>query len=230
MRRVSQTNYCITNFYLVKRAFILNFLFVGYLNIVAQPFHSEIEAFKKQDAIAMPPKNAILFIGSSSIKLWHNLTNHFPEKTVINRGFGGSTLSDVAYYLNEIVFPYYPSCIVLYCGENDFAVSNKVDVQTVYEHFVSLYLAIRVKFPLVPFVFISMKPSPSRRHLMPAMAEANALIRKYLRHQPHTSYADVYTPMLDKKGQPIPALYVKDSLHMSDAGYNIWQKVVKKHL
>lgn len=178
----------------------------------------------------MPPRGAVLFTGSSSVGLWKTLAADFPRQTIINRGFGGSSLPDLKFYLNDIVFPYNPSRIVLYCGENDFASSDTVKVQTVFERFVSVYLAIRVKYPLVRIVYISMKPSPSRRHLMPAMADANARIREYLRHQPHTRYADVYTPMLDKKGQPMPALFVQDSLHMTDAGYKIWKKVVKKHL
>jgi lysophospholipase L1-like esterase len=214
----------------MAKSLVLAILLILCLHSTSQPFRNEIEAFKRQDSVSMPPRNAVLFIGSSSIRLWHNLAEQFPKQTVINRGFGGSSLPDVEYYLNDIVYPYNPSRIVLYCGENDFASSEKVSVQTVYERFVSLYLAIRVKYPLVPFVYISMKPSPSRRHLMPAMAVANARIREYLRHQPHTSYADVYTAMLDKKGAPIPALFIKDSLHMTEAGYKVWQKVVKKHL
>jgi lysophospholipase L1-like esterase len=205
-------------------------LFWGNPKTTAQPFKNEIDAFKKQDSISMPPKGAVLFTGSSSIRLWQTLAEAFPRYTVINRGFGGSSLPDVEYYLKDIVFPYYPSRIVLYCGENDFASSDTVTVQTVYERFVSLYLGIRVKYPLVPFVYISMKPSPSRRKHMPAMAKANERIRHYLRYQPHTRYADVYSPMLNKQGQPIPELFVKDSLHMSAKGYQIWQKVLKRHL
>jgi lysophospholipase L1-like esterase len=217
-------------FSLPRFLWLVSISLVAIVDAQAQPFKDEIDAFKKQDAQSMPPTGAVLFIGSSSIRLWKNLEQQFPKHQVINRGFGGSSLPDVEYYVKDIVLPYKPSRIVLYCGENDFAASDTVTAQTVFNRFVSLYLAIRVHYPLVPFVYISMKPSPSRRHLMPAMADANQQIKFYLKYQPHTSYADVYSKMLDKNGQPAPSLFVNDSLHMSEEGYRIWQKVVRRHL
>jgi lysophospholipase L1-like esterase len=203
---------------------------IGTAFVTAQPFRNEIDAFRRQDSIAMPPTGAVLFTGSSSIKLWKNLAEQFPKHTVINRGFGASTLPDVEYYLKDIVFPYKPSRIVLYCGENDFAASDTIKPETVFRRFVSVFLAIRKQYPRVPFVYISIKPSPARRHLIPSIKQANALIRDYLRRQPHAHYADVYNSMLDKHGRLMPALYVKDSLHLSDEGYRIWQQVLKRHL
>lgn len=216
-----------------KSAFMLYIMIVWVSNnLLAQPFANEIAAFKKQDSIQMPPRGAVLFIGSSSFRLWKDLEQRFPKQTIINRGFGGSSLPDVNRYLPDIVYPYEPSKIVLYCGENDFtgAGADTLSAQTVYERFVEVYLAIRVKYPLVPFIYISIKPSPSRRHLLPKMAIANALISQYLRYMPHTRFVDVYTKMLNKQGNPIPTIFTGDSLHMNAKGYDIWQKALKKHL
>lgn len=198
----------------------------------SQPFAAEIANFKKQDSIQMPPKGAILFVGSSSFRLWKDLQARFPKKTIINRGFGGSSLPDVNRYLPDIVFPYDPARIVMYCGENDFAAggADTLSPQTVFERFVDVYLGIRVKYPLVPFVYVSIKPSPSRRHLAAKMIAANQKIEQYLRSMPHSKYVDVYHKMLDKQGNYRPELYVKDSLHMTSKGYDIWQKVLKRHL
>lgn len=201
-------------------------------NLLAQPFANEIAAFKRQDSLKMPARGAILFVGSSSFRLWKDLEQRFPKKSIINRGFGGSSLSDVKRYLPDIVYPYEPSKIVMYCGENDFTGpgSDTVTAETVYERFVDVYLAIRVKYPLVPFTYVSIKPSPSRRHLLPKMAKANKLIQQYLRYMPHAHFADVYAKMLDKKGNPMPDIFTGDSLHMNAKGYDIWQKALKRHL
>lgn len=199
---------------------------------IAQPFANEIAAFKKQDSLKMPARGAVLFVGSSSFRLWKDLEQRFPKKTIINRGFGGSSLPDVKRYLPDIVYPYEPSKIVMYCGENDFTGpgSDTVTAETVYERFVDVYLSIRVKYPLVPFTYVSIKPSPSRRHLLPKMAKANKLIQQYLRYMPHARFVDVYTKMLDKKGNPMPEIFTRDSLHMNAKGYDIWQKALKRHL
>ncbi|MCU0405064.1 MAG: hypothetical protein MUE99_11010 [Chitinophagaceae bacterium] len=137
-------------FSLPRFLWLVSISLVAIVDAQAQPFKDEIDAFKKQDAQSMPPTGAVLFIGSSSIRLWKNLEQQFPKHQVINRGFGGSSLPDVEYYVKDIVLPYKPSRIVLYCGENDFAASDTVTAQTVFNRFVSLYLAIRVHYPLVP--------------------------------------------------------------------------------
>src|SRR5262245_50060214 len=80
------------------------------------PFWNDIQNFKKQDSVSFPPKNAILFIGSSSFTNWKDVQNYFPGYTIINRGFGGSTLLDQIRYFNDIVFLYEPKQIVIYCG------------------------------------------------------------------------------------------------------------------
>src|ERR1700761_1934486 len=88
------------------------------------PFWNEIAEFKHQDSVQRPPSGAILFVGSSSFRKWTNLQSYFPGYTIINRGFGGSTLPDVIRYANDIIFPYHPKEIVIYCGENDFAADS----------------------------------------------------------------------------------------------------------
>ena len=119
-------------------------------NIFAQPFMSEIKDFRKADSIATPPKNAILLIGSSSFTKWKDVQEYFPEHTMLNRGFGGSSLTDVIYYANDVVLKYQPKQILIYCGENDIAGSSTVNADTVFERFKILYGMIRSKFKKVP--------------------------------------------------------------------------------
>jgi lysophospholipase L1-like esterase len=193
------------------------------------PYWSDIRNFKKQDSISTPPKNAILFIGSSSFTLWDDVQGYFPGYTIINRGFGGSTLADQIRYANDIIFPYQPKQIVIYCGENDLAWDSTVTAAMVVDRFTQLYEMIRKKTD-VPVVYISMKPSPSRRHLFSKMREGNQSIKEFLSTQKNTVFIDVHNKMLNQDGEPIPEIFLEDSLHMNANGYAIWKKEIEPYL
>jgi len=195
-----------------------------------KPFYNDIQKFKKADSVQAPPQNAILFVGSSSFVMWKDVQKDFPKHTIINRGFGGSSLPHVIDYANDVIFPYNAKQIVIYAGENDFAASDTVTAQTVFNRFQHLFQMIRERQPKVPVVFVSIKPSPSRAHLMPKMSEANQLIREYLKTQSKAKFVDVYTLMLDETGKPRADLFIEDMLHMNRKGYDIWKKALKKHL
>ncbi|HCN84950.1 MAG TPA: G-D-S-L family lipolytic protein [Sphingobacteriaceae bacterium] len=217
---------------LLKLLCILLFLIAD--NSYAQqkdPYTPEIQVFKKQDSISFPPKNAILLIGSSSFTRWKDVQSYFPGYKIINRGFGGSTLPDVIKHFNDVVMPYSPKQILIYCGENDLASSDAITVPIVVARFKELYGMIRKGLGNnVNVTYVSMKPSPSRRRLMPKYTEANALIKAYLAKEKNTGFIDVYKPMLASDGQPIKDIFVADSLHMKANGYAIWQKVIQPYL
>ena len=196
----------------------------------APPFWDDIQNFKRQDSIQAPPAHAILFVGSSSFTKWTDVQNYFPGYTIINRGFGGSSLPDVTRYADKIIFPYKPRQIVIYCGENDLAASDTVTVETVYHRFATLFTLIRRKLPTVPIIFISLKPSPSRWQLREKMMTANDRIKKYLAKQKNVLFIDVYHKMLGTDGLPLKDIYLEDSLHMNAKGYTIWQREIKPHL
>jgi hypothetical protein len=162
------------------------------------PFYDEIQAFKKQDSISPPAQKSILFIGSSSFNFWKSVQKDFPGYPIINRGFGGSSLPDMIRYQNDIIYPYHPKQIVIYCGENDLAASDTVSAELVATRFKELFTSIRQHLPKIPIIFVSIKPSPSRQHLMPKMVEANAKIKTFLRHKRKTVYIDVYHKMLNE--------------------------------
>ena len=215
---------------ILTRLLLLLFIFQ---NLPAQdhpPFYNDIQQFKKQDSTGFPPQNAILFIGSSSFTKWTDVQSYFPEYTIINRGFGGSTLPDVIRYANDIIFPYHPKQVVIYCGENDFAAADSPTVKTVFDRFKQLFQLIRAKMPDENIVYISLKPSPSRAKRMPMEEEANKLIKSFLSTQRNASFIDVYHKMLDKEGKPLPGIYVEDNLHMNAKGYAIWQKAIQPYL
>lgn len=211
-------------------AFLGCWLFIFTQLMAQNPFQGEIAAFKKQDSIQPPPKGIILFVGSSSFRKWAGVQQAFPAYPLINRGFGGSSLPDVIYFAGDIIYPYQPKQIVIYCGDNDLAASDTVTAQVVYRRFLELYHLIRSHLKGVDILYVSIKPSPSRERLMPRMEEANRLIGNFLRGQSHAAFADVYHPMLNSAGQPKEDLFLEDKLHMNQKGYDIWQKVIQPYL
>ena len=211
--------------------FLLFFLLIfDFGNAQNAPFYSEIQQFKTQDSIHFPPKQAILFLGSSSFRKWEDVQKYFPNYKIINRGFGGSTIPDAIYYADEIVFPYVPKQIVIYEGDNDLASSNKITADSVLNRFKQLFNLIRNRLPNTSIAFVSIKPSPSREKLMPEMQEANSLIKNFLKNKKNAAFIDVYHKMLNKDGTPNKSLFIEDELHMNDKGYHIWQKIIQPYL
>lgn len=194
------------------------------------PFYDEIQAFKKQDSISFPPKNAILFVGSSSFEKWHDVQSYFPDYKIINRGFGGSALPDVIRYAGDIITPYHPKQVVVYCGDNDLAASDTITPKIVTNRFKTLFRIIRKNLPQANIAYLSIKPSPSRSRLMPKMKQANMQIKSFLQKQKNTSFINVYKPMLLSDGKPRPEIFLDDSLHMNAKGYKIWKKTIQPHL
>jgi lysophospholipase L1-like esterase len=196
-------------------------------NDTTLPFYKEIRAFRQADSLGFPAPRQILFIGSSSFTKWKDAGAYFPGYRILNRGFGGSSLTDLIRYRYEVIYPYDPAQIVVYCGENDFAASDTVTVSMVVSRFKQLFGLIRARYPKVPIAYVSMKPSPARRALLPKYVEANKLIKNYLAAQQAAQYVDVFQAMLDARGQPNASLFGSDSLHMNTLGYTLWQKQIQ---
>ena len=194
------------------------------------PFWDDILFFRKKDSIQFPPKNAILFIGSSSFKNWTDVQDYFPGYTIINRGFGGSTLKDVTRYVYDILLPYQPKQLVIYCGENDLASAENPSAMDVVLRFKTLYGIVRQNLPNTVVHYISMKPSPSRKHLLLKMQEANKQIETFLKKEKKAGFINVYNAMLDATGEPKREIFLEDQLHMNASGYAIWKKIIQPYL
>lgn len=199
--------------------------------VVAQdrPFWKDIKKFKAADSVSMPPKNAIVFVGSSSFTRWYDVQEDFPDHKIINRGFGGSSLPHLIAYADQIIIPYKPKQVVIYCGENDFG-GKGVTSDTVVNRFKTLFQILRKELPRAEIVYVSMKPSPRRQHLMPKFKAANAEIRAFIEQQRRAKYIDIWDSMLQQNGEPRAELFVEDMLHMNEKGYAIWQEAIRPHL
>ncbi|MBS1810099.1 MAG: hypothetical protein JST84_18205 [Acidobacteria bacterium] len=220
----------------IRTALLANLLLLTFCAIpgwAQQPsatskWESEIRKFEEADRQNPPPKNGVLFIGSSSIRMWKDLATDFPQTKVLNRGFGGSEIADSTSFVDRIVVPYQPRLVLLYAGDNDLAAGKTP--QQVFEAYQDFVRRIRAKLPKAKIGFISIKPSLARVKLMEQMRTANDLIRRFAEKQKNLIFIDVFTPMLNAEGQPRPELFIKDGLHMNREGYDIWRRVVAPYL
>ena len=196
---------------------------------VQPPFFKEIQAFLSEDRKAPPAKDQILFVGSSSFQKWKDVASYFPKHHILNRGFGGSSLLDVIRYQDQVIYPYHPSQIVIYCGENDFAGDPKISAYEVYNRFLTLYSGIR-SHSNVPVSFVSAKPSPSRWAMRSKFIAFNGWVHELSMTDKSLTYIDVWEAMLDKDRRPMPDIFLEDNLHMNAKGYKIWAGIIEPTL
>lgn len=183
-----------------------------------------IRAFEAQDARVRRMPGSVVFVGSSSIRMWTTLADDFPGVALINRGYGGSRVYDSVHYAERIVVPYQPRAVVFYAGDNDL--NDGRTPRQVRDDFAAFVRKVQAAAPKARIAFVSIKPSPSRAALLPQVREANALVRDFARGVRNVDYLDVYAPMLDAGGAPREELFLADRLHMNRAGYEIWIGVV----
>jgi lysophospholipase L1-like esterase len=189
-------------------------------------FEQEINAFEQWDRKNSAPDNAILFVGSSSIRMWQTYAA-FPDRPVINRGFGGAHISDLAYFYEQIITPYKVEAIVFYCGDNDVAGGKSVN--QVFKDYKDLVERILNDRPGIKFIYLPIKPSVSRWTLWETMQEVNKQIRDYNQRNEQLFYLDTASPLL-RNGQPNPNLFLDDQLHLNEAGYRVWNRLLSNML
>ncbi|HEY1170685.1 MAG TPA: SGNH/GDSL hydrolase family protein [Verrucomicrobiae bacterium] len=191
-------------------------------------FEKEIVALENSDKTNKPPKNPIVFVGSSSIKKWTTLKQDFPKHKVMNRGFGGSVISDSVAFADRIVTPYKPKMVVMYAGDNDIGGGKTPEMVTAdFKAFTEKVWAADKKTKIA---YIAIKPSIKRWNLVEKVKEANSLIETYCKSDKRLDFIDIFPAMLGADGKPRPEYLVADGLHMTPEGYQVWTDIVKKHL
>ncbi len=192
-------------------------------------WQTTLDAFAEADRTKAPPPGGVLFIGSSSIRLWDGLETGFANApTIIKRGFGGSRLSDCASLIERLVVPYQPRLVVVYAGDNDLAEgASPEDVLAQFQRFVE---GVHQTLPETRIAFVSVKPSPARVRLLPKARAANALIEAYANSTRNTDFIDIFSPMLGPDGLPRGDLFRADALHLNEAGYALWRGIIADHL
>ncbi|HLH56068.1 MAG TPA: SGNH/GDSL hydrolase family protein [Verrucomicrobiae bacterium] len=190
-------------------------------------WNSEIAAFEAADKTNAPPEHCIVFVGSSSIRLWSTLKSDFPDLPVVNRGFGGSEIADAVKLADRIIIPYAPREVVIYSGGNDIA--NGKDPALVFGDFVALVDALQRHLPSVRIAYIASAPNPSRWAMVDKVKKLNSLVRAFC--DDHSlMFIDVFPLMLGPDGLPKPDIFRDDRLHMNAKGYDIWKQAVRPYL
>jgi lysophospholipase L1-like esterase len=182
-------------------------------------WEKDIAAFEVADRTNLPPKNALLFVGSSTIVRWKTLETDFPNQPIVNRGFGGNEIADSTYFADRIIFPYRPKMIFLRAGGND--IHNGKSPEQVFEDFKTFVSTVHAKLPDTEIAFISLSPSIARWAERDANKKLNTLIAEYVKGKPRLKYIDTWSVPLDANGQPRPELFVEDKLHLSPEGYKL---------
>ena len=196
----------------------------------ADPFakwEKEIAAIEKRLKESPPKPDPVFFAGSSSIRLW-DLKKSFPDLAAVNVGFGGSRIPDSTHFAPRIILPYKPKAIVFYAGDNDLAGGGSP--KQLADDFAAFAAAIHKGLPKTRVLFIPVKPSLKRWELFDKQKEANALVKAQCEKNDRLGYVDIVPGMLGPDGKPNPELFVKDGLHLSPKGYEVWTAAVKTAL
>ncbi|GAA4442590.1 SGNH/GDSL hydrolase family protein [Bremerella cremea] len=190
-------------------------------------WQKDMDKFAAADAKTPVKPGGVVFVGSSSIRMW-DLEKSFPKMAAVNRGFGGSRLEDSVYYADKIVLPYKPSTVVVYAGDNDIA-ANYTPEQ-ILEDFQEFVAKVHGELPEAKILYIAVKPSLKRWSMINEVRKTNELIAAQCAKTDNCEFIDIDAPMLGKDGKPRAELFKNDGLHMTDAGYEIWAEALEPHL
>ena len=212
----------------MKYIFLIVFL-IGTISLFAQdslPFEKEVkEIVQRNDSLWDSTKETIVFTGSSSIRFWKDLQERFPEKQVLNAGFGGSQASDLFLHLNDLVVRYQPVKVFIYEGDND--IFDKKQPKTILGTTEKIIAQLQSDNPSRQIVLISAKPSLSRWKLRGKYKRLNRRMAKLAAENAQVDFVDVWTPMLQKR-KVRNDIFIEDGLHMNEKGYQIWYETIKE--
>jgi lysophospholipase L1-like esterase len=195
--------------------------------VVEDRWAREIDAFVAEDAARSFPEGGIVFVGSSSIRLW-DLATAFPGRPVLNRGFGGTQIGDSVRHVERLVLRHKPSTVIFYAGDNDLSAGRTP--QQVQADFHAFVTKVHAVLPRTRIAFIGIKPSLARWALIAKVREANRLVRAECDRDDRLGFVDVDGPMLGWDGKPRADLFVQDGLHLSARGYALWNTLVAPFL
>jgi len=191
-------------------------------------WEKEITSYEAADRQNPPPKGGVLFIGSSTIRLWKTLAADFPDHKVINRGFGGTEIVDSTHFADRLIFPHEPKQIFLRAGGNDIHAGRLPKDLAV--DFVEFVRVVHARLPKTEIFFIALNPTPARWGESDKNRELNRLVRELALEMPRVGFVDAYDISLTPDGRARPELFVKDRLHFAPEGYRLLAERVRPFL
>lgn len=224
----------LTACFIVFTSFVLSFTFscspLKEYKISAKGWEADIRKFEKLDSSENYPANSVLFMGSSSIRLWNSLPEDMKPYSVIQRGFGGAKISDLAYYTPRIVYPHQCSAIVMFVA-NDItgSVEDKTpkEIASLFRYIVN---TIRKKLPETPIFYVAVTPTESRWKVWPTITEGNQLVKKQAQSLHNVYFIETGELFLNSEEKPNAALFLDDKLHLNAQGYKVWTAIIKEEL
>ncbi|MBN1986914.1 MAG: hypothetical protein JW761_11455 [Prolixibacteraceae bacterium] len=210
---------------------VLLFLFAGIIIANAQDpsrFKEQVDELLNREYNFSSNKKRVVFAGSSSIRMWKDVQEYYPDYNIVNNGFGGSHFSDLLYYYDQLILKPKPEILFIYEGDNDIAGDKKPG--KIKRQAKELYKKIRQDLPSTEIIFISPKPSIARENLKKEYEKLNKRLKKYCARNENLEFADVWFPMLDENGNVFQDLFIDDGLHMNKKGYDLWAKVISHYL
>ena len=190
-------------------------------------FSKEVEKIQ-QRSLDKGLNEPVIFIGSSSIRMWSTLEQDFPDVPVLNHGFGGSEYSDLLKYREQLIEEFEPSMVVVYSGDNDIANSQvPSQIAEKADRFVD---GLRREASGALVIILAAKPSMARWELKDKYQELNEQLKKVAENYDHVVFVDVWNPMLKQNGEVNPKLFIEDGLHMNEKGYKIWKNLLLPYL
>jgi lysophospholipase L1-like esterase len=188
-------------------------------------FEGEVAAYEAADRRQAPPARPVLFVGSSSFRMWKDLPQTFPGRPVLNRGFGGSTMEDLLHFKERLVQRYRPRLVAVYEGDNDLAQGQQPE--RVLERYREFLDWMQRELPGTPVVLVAVKPSPSRQKLLEAQNTLNAGLLRLATERPKVFYVDTFSPLLNTDGRPDRRWFLEDQLHLNRDGYGVWTPLLR---
>jgi lysophospholipase L1-like esterase len=188
-------------------------------------FQAQIDAYLEEDKVSPPPRQAILFIGSSIFREWEHLKEQMAPLPVFNRAFGGSRTADILYYMDRIVLPYEPKIVVYYCGSNDINAGEKADaISGRFREFVE---SVHARLPATRVFYVSINRAPQKKDRWDIVDEANRQVHAYCLTDQRLGFIDVNPALFDRAGNPRLELYLEDRLHFKPQAYAEFAAIIK---
>lgn len=190
----------------------------------------EIEKFKTLDATTTYAPQSILFLGSSSIRLWDSLVEDMAPLPVIQRGYGGAHFRDLIFFIDTILNQHDLSMVVCFVANDISQSKSDESTKKILKNFDYAMRRIRKKHPTIPIVQLSITPTESRWHLWSQINNLNAGLKSYCESNDNIYFIETTPYFLNAEGLPKKELFRKDKLHLNKAGYALWKTLIKPEL
>jgi lysophospholipase L1-like esterase len=193
-------------------------------------WEKQIRAFEKKERKKAPPKRAVVFAGSSTIRLWGGLARDMAPLPTVQRGFGGAKVNDVIHYMDRLITPHDPAMVVLYIGSNDlldFGGNRPKSLAAMQALYDTLLSGLHDRLPSALIVVASTFPSPLNARRAGQIEAVNEYLRRTAENTPWLEIVDGNQALQAPNGEPDRSLFRFDRVHLNKKGYARWAQILR---